>query len=68
MTDAGPKAIGNEINKVREELAELEGHLPDWENYSKGIDGSRRYRSIARRIVLSTQRLEELVKENTFSR
>lgn len=68
MIDAETKAIGDEINKIREELSELEGHLPDWENYSRNIDGSRKYRSIARRIVLSAQRLEERVKENTFSR
>jgi hypothetical protein len=62
------KPIADEINKVREELAELERYLPDWNQQAQNISGSGTYRSVARRIVLSAQRLEELVKEHTFSR
>jgi hypothetical protein len=59
------KPLADEISKIREELTELEGHLPDWEQYSESSHGSKKYRSLARRIVLSSQRLEELVKEHT---
>jgi hypothetical protein len=62
------KPIAAEIIKVREELAELEGHLQHWERDAESSYGAKKYRGVARRIVLSSQRLEELVKENTFSR
>jgi hypothetical protein len=60
--------VSDQIEKVRQELAELEATLVDWEHRAGSLDGSRKYRSIARRIVLSAQNLEELVKENTFTR
>jgi hypothetical protein len=59
------KPIADEIGRIREELTELEGHLPDWDQYSESSHGSKKYRSLARRIVLSSQRLEEFVRENT---
>jgi hypothetical protein len=60
--------IADGINKVREDLGELEGHIPNWQQYAGSLEGSQKYRSIAKRIVLCAQRLEALVKENTFSR
>jgi hypothetical protein len=62
------KIIADEIAKIRAELDELEAHLPGWNEHAHGIDGSKKYRGVAHRIFLSTQRLESLVKENTFSR
>jgi hypothetical protein len=61
-------AVSEQIEKLRREIAELEETLPDWEHRAQSQDGSKKYRSISRRIVLSAQHLEELVKENTFSR
>jgi hypothetical protein len=61
------KPIANEIETIRGELTELATHLPDWEVEAGNIHGAKKYRSIAKRIVLSAQRLEVLVKENTFS-
>ena len=43
--------IASEIAKIREELAELEATLPDWTRDAGGITGSKKYRSIARRVV-----------------
>lgn len=60
--------IAQQLEKLRGELAELEATFPYFEQEAQNIYGSRKYRSIARRIVLSAQHLEELVKENTFSR
>jgi hypothetical protein len=40
MTDS----IAAEISKIREELAELEAHLPDWDNAAGNINGSKEYR------------------------
>ena len=57
--------IRDEIEKVRQELTELEGIMPNW-NDAQNITGSRKVRSIAERIVLSAKRLESLVKENSF--
>ena len=59
--------IADGINRVREDLAELENHVSDWAHEAFNLEGSKKYRSIAKRIVLSAQRLEALVKENTFS-
>jgi hypothetical protein len=61
------KPIATEIARIREELSELEGHLQHWERDAESSHGARKYRGVARRIVLSSQRLEELVKENTGS-
>jgi hypothetical protein len=57
--------IAAEIAKIREELDELAGHLPDWEQYSESHDGSKKYRGLAHRIYLSAQRLESIVREST---
>jgi hypothetical protein len=44
--------IAKEIAKVREELAELEAYLPGWDSDAHGLSGSKKYRGVARRIVL----------------
>jgi hypothetical protein len=62
------RAVSEQIETVRRELSELEATLPEWEDRAGSLDGSRKFRSISRRIVLSAHHLEELVKENTFSR
>lgn len=67
MEDVTTKPIAAEITKIREELSELEGHLQHWERDAESSHGAKKYRGVARRIVLSSQRLEELVKENTGS-
>jgi hypothetical protein len=65
---ADTKPIADQINTVREELRELEATLPEWPNRAGAITGSREYRAVAKRIVLSAKHLEELVKQFTFSR
>ena len=62
------KIIQEQIQRIRDELRELELILPQWENSAGGIDGSRRFRAISKRVKESAQRLDGLVKENTFSR
>ena len=52
------------ITDLKSEIQELEAHFPTWIHTHK--EGSNKYRPIARRIVLSSQRLEQLVKENTY--
>ena len=61
-------AVADQIKFVRKELDELEGTLDGWDHDAGSLAGSRKYRSIAKRIVESAKRLEALVKENTFSR
>ncbi|MBZ5671389.1 MAG: hypothetical protein LAO04_16865 [Acidobacteriia bacterium] len=53
------------IEQLEAEIAELKNHLPAWN--SKNTSGTKTYRPIARRIVLSAQRVQELVRENTYS-
>ena len=62
------KVVSEQIEKLRGEIAELEQTLPDWDHQAASLGGSKTYRSISKRIVLSAQHLGELVKENTFSR
>jgi hypothetical protein len=65
----GVSAIQEQIEQLRRELLELQEPLPvEWESQAGNMDGSRRYRGIARRIVLSAQKLEQLVKDNTFQK
>lgn len=58
-------AIKEQLTKLRAELDQLEAHFPLWN--PDNLSGAKLPRSIARRIVLSAQHLEVLVKENTFS-
>ena len=52
------------IAQLKAEIAELEGCIPNW--ISENTIGTRRYRPISRRIVLSAKRVGELVRENTY--
>ncbi|MBC8419898.1 MAG: hypothetical protein H8E10_15030 [Desulfobacterales bacterium] len=58
-------AVRRQIAVLREEILELESHLSDWDSGS--TSGGRELRSIAGRIILSSKRLEALVKENTYA-
>ncbi len=53
------------VKLLRDEVSELEGEFANWDAGSTA--GGKRLRFIARRIVLGSQRLEVLVKENTYS-
>lgn len=59
------KKLASAVEQLRGEISELESHFNKWDSGSTA--GGRDLRSIARRIVLSSQRLEALVKENTYS-
>jgi len=60
----GEKQIKDAIRHLRADIDELEEHIPHW--ISENTDGTKRYRPLARRIILSAERLQELVKENTY--
>ena len=60
--------IEEQISKLESELAELRELLPDFERLAAGQPGSKKYRAVASRIVLSSRHLDELVKEHTFSK
>ncbi len=53
------------VKLLRDEVSELEGEFAKWDAGSTA--GGKRLRSIARRITFGSQRLELLVKENTYS-
>ena len=61
---ARPDAISTQISGLRAELQELEDLIPRWN--SDSLAGAKKPRAVARRIVLSAQRLEALVKEDTL--
>jgi len=56
------------IAEVESTLSELKGCLESWNRSGWNLDNSRKYRSIAKRVVLASKSLEQVVKENTFSR
>jgi hypothetical protein len=53
------------VERLRGDVSELEGHFGNWD--SESTAGGRTLRSVAKRIVLSSQYLEALVRENTYS-
>jgi regulator of replication initiation timing len=60
----GKTQIENAIAQLRADIQELEAHLPNWISENKA--GTNRYRPLAKRIILAAERLQELVKENTY--
>lgn len=62
------KQIEEEITRLEADITELKASLSRWDTDSVNPDGSRRYRGKVRRIVLQAQKVEELIKANTFSR
>jgi hypothetical protein len=60
--------IRTAIEEVAGALAELRGCLESWNRSGWNLDNRRKYRSIAKRVVVESRSLEQVVKENTFSR
>jgi hypothetical protein len=60
--------VAKQLSRLREELVELEETFPRWDHEAINLDGSRRFRSIGKRIVGSARQLEELIRANTFQR
>jgi hypothetical protein len=42
--------------------------MEEWDRLSVNLNGARQYKGVARRIVLQSQKVEELIKANIFSR
>lgn len=63
--DADINLIKAQIETLRNDINDLEIQIPKWN--PNNLVGAKRPRHVARRIVQSSQRLETLVKENTFS-
>jgi hypothetical protein len=61
----GEQQIKDAIAQLRSDIAELEMYIPTWT--SENNSGTKRYRPLAKRIILSAERVQELVKENTYS-
>jgi hypothetical protein len=69
MTERGDiNQIRTAIDEVAGILTELRDCLERWNQSGWNLDNSRKYRSIAKRVVLASRSLEQVVKENTFSR
>lgn len=69
MTQQGnTDQVRSAIEEVDNVLSELKACLDTWNRSGWNLTNSRKYRSIAKRIVLASRSLEEVVKENTFSR
>ena len=63
--EADIDSIKEQIATLRKDIEDLEKQLPRWNPHN--LAGAKQPRLNARRIVQSSQRLETLVKENTFS-
>ena len=64
ITSAKLDQLKHAVADLSSEIKELEAHFSTW--VSENTDGTKTYRPIAKRIVLSAQRLEQLVRENTY--
>jgi len=67
MEDSAPPLLREAVTQVKKDLQELEAYFSSW-SYAANINGSRKVRGIANRIVGSAERVKELVKENSFAR
>jgi hypothetical protein len=64
LPTAKRQQLEKSVADLRAEIQELEANFQTWIHMHK--DGTNKYRPIAKRIVLSAQKLEQLVKENTY--
>jgi len=62
------EALVKQVARLKEDLAELETTFPEWDHEAINFDGSRKLRSIGKRIVASARQLEDVIKANTFQR
>lgn len=65
LSERSRKQLQDAIKQVKDDLAELEEHVPDW--VDENVGGTKIYRPVAKQIVHSAQRLEEIVKKYTYS-
>ena len=65
INQRGRENLEKSIAQLKADIAELEAFIPAW--ISENTGGTKTYRPVAKRIVLSAERVQELVKENTYS-
>jgi hypothetical protein len=53
---------------LESEIEELKALMGEWNRLSVNLNGSKQYKGVARRIVLQSQKVEELIKASVFSR
>ena len=58
-------SIKEAIGTLQKDIEELESNFGHWDNRSTA--GGKMLRSIAERILLSSKRVQNLVKDNTYS-
>ncbi|OQY00598.1 MAG: hypothetical protein B6I26_07185 [Desulfobacteraceae bacterium 4572_130] len=58
-------AVKESIETLKKDIKELESKFDNWD--SKSTAGGKPLRSITGRILLSAQRVKNLVKDNTYS-
>ena len=61
----GRAQLEDAIARLKADIGELEACIPNW--ISENTHGTKRYRPIAKRITLSADRVQELVRENTYT-
>jgi hypothetical protein len=64
MEENARQQLQDAINQLRDDIAELEAHIPTW--ISENTLGTKRYRPIAKQIVHAASRLEQIVRKNTY--
>ncbi len=60
--------IHEATNLLQSEIQELRALMEEWDSLSVNRNGARQYRGVARRIVLQSQMIEELIKASVFRR
>ena len=63
--DSARKQLQDAIDQLKADIAELETHIPNW--ISENTSGTKLYRPIAKQIVHSADRLDQIVRKNTYT-
>jgi hypothetical protein len=66
LKETDRKTLEDAVERLRADINDLASQLPDWNN--ENTTGTKKYRPIAKRILDSARRLNELVREHTYTR
>jgi hypothetical protein len=64
LGEGARKQLQDAINQLKADIAEIEGHVPTW--IHENVGGTKIYRPIAKQIVYSANRLQEIVRKLTY--
>ncbi len=64
LPEAARQQLQGAIDQLKADVAELEAHVPNW--IHENVGGTHLYRPIAKQVVHSASRLEQIVRKFTY--